>query len=61
MIKNRVVRVADDEERKICHATVKKLKPVHRESFRDQALAVDPGPRAVGQDFCGFSLVVVLC
>jgi len=26
---NGVVRVTDDEERKICYATVKKLKSVH--------------------------------
>lgn len=61
MIKNRVVRVADDEERKIRYATVKKLKSIHPRSFRNEALAFDPGPGAVCQNFCGFGLVVVLC
>ncbi|MYB53945.1 MAG: hypothetical protein F4X77_17365 [Acidobacteriia bacterium] len=61
MIKNRVVRVTADEKRKIRYATVKRLKSIHPRSLRNEALAFDPGPRAVCQNFWGFCLVVVLC
>ena len=32
-----------------------------RESFRDEALALDPGALAVFENSCEFCLVVVLC
>ena len=61
MTKNRVACVTDDEQRRTCYATANKPGPSIRESFRSEALAFEPGPRAVCQNFCGFCLVVVLC